>query len=53
VLFQPNEIDATVCFVPSGVELHEPSSSSPIAVGVRSIPDREVEEEVSIIINAL
>jgi hypothetical protein len=30
----------------------ETSSSSPIAVCVRSIPDGEVEEEVSIIINA-
>jgi hypothetical protein len=30
----------------------ETSSSLPIAVGVRSIPDGKVDEEVSIIINA-
>jgi hypothetical protein len=46
------QIDATVGFVHSGVESHWPSSSSPIAVCVMSIPDGEVEEEVSIIINA-
>jgi hypothetical protein len=45
-------IDATVGFVHSGIESHGPSSSSPIAVCVMSIPDGEAEEEVSIIINA-
>jgi len=46
-------IDATVGFVHSGVESHSPSSSSPIAVCMMSIPDGEVEEEVSIIIKAV
>jgi hypothetical protein len=46
-------IDATVGVVHSGVESHSPSSSSPIAVGMMSIPDGEVEEEVSIMIKAV
>jgi hypothetical protein len=46
------QIDATVGFVHSGVESHSPSSSSPIAVWMMSIPDGEVEEEVSTIIKA-
>jgi hypothetical protein len=47
------QIDATVGFMYVGVESHWPSSSSPTAVFGMSIPDGEVEEEVSIIINAV
>ena len=46
-------IDATVGFVHSGVESHSSSSSSPITVCMMSIPDAEVEEEVSIMIKAV
>jgi hypothetical protein len=41
-------IDATVGFVHSGVKSPSPSSSAPIAVCMMSLPDGEVEEEVSI-----
>jgi hypothetical protein len=47
------QVDATVGFMHAGVESHWPSSSSPTAVFVMSIPDGEVEEEVSIIINTV
>jgi hypothetical protein len=45
--------DATVGFVHSGVESHSPPSSSSLAECMMSIPDGEVEEEVSIVITAV
>jgi hypothetical protein len=45
-------INATGGFMHFGGASHSLSSSSPITVCVRSIPDGKGEEEVSIIINA-
>src|SRR5882724_669214 len=47
------QADAAVRFMHVGVKSQRTSSSSPTAVVVASIPDGSVEEEVSIIINAL
>jgi hypothetical protein len=46
------QVDAAVCFMHVGVELHRTSPCSPTVVFLGSIPYGYAEEEVSIIINA-